>query len=237
MLTYRKIPSNFKTENNIGLGNQMFFMASTLGVALKRGFSYGWEPFYPDIFPNQAPICIKDRPAFIVPWGYHEIHPMDNQVLYGYLQSEKYFKNYRDKVHWIFEMNKISEITIPEDAICIHVRRGDYVNSRHHFCLKAEYYFKAMDLIKGSYYVFSDDIPYCKELFKDKNVNFVEGKDVFEDFYLMRQCKKFIIANSSFSWWAAWLSGGETIAPKEWFVGVNKNLETKDLYAEGWNVI
>jgi len=237
MITYRKISSGFKTENNIGLGNQMFFMAAVIGLADRHRLSYGYELFYPEVFPNQAPVYAKDKPFIIVPWGYHDIPIRDGQAIYGYVQSEKYFKHCRDKVLWQFEMKPQSNIELASDAVCIHVRRGDYVNSRHHYCLGMEYYEKAMEQITGTYYVFSDDILYCKEMFRDKNVIFVNGRDVFEDFFLMRQCKKFIIANSSLSWWAAWMTGGETIAPKNWFAGVNQHLETKDLYCEGWSII
>jgi hypothetical protein len=236
MLTYKKIPSNFKTPTNIGLGNQMFFMASTIGIATKLGYSYGFEPFYPEVFPNQAPVLIKDKPCLHVPWGYHDVKIKDNHVLSGYMQSEKYFKHCRDKVLWHFQMNKMIDYTLPEDAVCIHVRRGDYVNSKHHYNLGMDYYFEAMGLVDGTYYVFSDDIAYCRDMFKGTKVCFVNGKDVFTDFYLMLQCKKFIIANSSLSWWASWIVGGETIAPKNWF-GPKLNLDTTDLYCEGWKVI
>lgn len=234
MITYRKIPTNFKTEKNIGLGNQMFFMASTIGIATKCGYQYGFEKFYPDVFPNQAPECERFRPFVHIPWGYHDIRPADGTILYGYMQSEKYFSHCRDLVLWHFEMLPQSDRVMPADAVCVHVRRGDYVNSAYHYNLGHDYYDEAIKIMGGTPVIFTDDAEYCKREFP--GVEVVSG-DVFHDLYLMRQCKKFIIANSSLSWWASWLSGGDTIAPRNWFAGPNRNLSTEDLYCKDWIVL
>ena len=232
MITYRKIASKFKTDKNIGLGNQMFMMASTIGIALKHGYQYGFENFYPHVFPNQAPECPQYR-MVQVPWGYWDIKVPDNVTLYGYMQSEKYFSHCRDLVLWHFEMNRQSERTM-DDVICVHIRRGDYVGGSHHYNLGHDYYDNAISMLEGTPVIFTDDAEYCRKEYP--GVEVISG-DVFHDFYLMRQCSKFVIANSSLSWWAAWLSGGETIAPKNWFAGSNLKLSTKDLYCKDWKLL
>lgn len=231
MITYRRIPTNFKTENNIGLGNQMFFMASTIGVATKLGLKYGFEQFYPEIFPNQAPEYVRFMPFHHIPWGYHDVTVRDGTVLYGYMQSEKYFKHCRDLILWHFEMLPQSNYILPDDAICVHIRGGDYLRISSHYRLKKDYYDKALSMFTGTPVVFTDDTNHAKTILPD--AIYPEG-NVFTHLWLMRQCKKFIIANSSLSWWAAWLAGGETIAPINWFDGPNKHMDTEDIYCENW---
>ena len=244
MITYREIASNFKTKTNIGLGNHMFMLASTVGIAVKHGYGYGFEPFYPEVFVNQSPEDSAPKGVYSVPWGYHNVKVKDNTILRGYMQSEKYFAHCADLVRWHFQMVPF-DVTVPDDAVAIHVRGGDYVNSSHHFTLWRDYYERAMDVMKGTYLIFTDDPVHCEKIFPGYKVsngeiyagwNIIHG-DIFRDFYMMRQCKKFIIANSSLSWWAAWLSQGETIAPRNWFAGSNLKLDTTDLYCKDWRLI
>ena len=115
-----------------------------------------------------------------------------------------------------------------------------------HGIIPVEYYLKAVDLIKAKtseikLLIFSDDIEWAKKHFKFPNTEFVSGdisETHFEDLYLMSVCKHNIIANSSFSWWGAWLNENPdkiVIAPKNWF---NKGpKDTYDLYPEGWITI
>lgn len=149
------------------------------------------------------------------------------------MQSEKYFSHCRDLILWHFEMIPQSDRDM-KDIVCVHVRRGDYVKSALHYNLGHDYYEEAMRIMGGTPVIFTDDAEYCKREFP--GIEVVSG-DVFHDFYLMRQCKKFIIANSSLSWWAAWLSGGDVVAPKRWFAGKNAGLNVSDLYCEGWKIL
>ena len=147
----------------------------------------------------------------------------DGEIPDYYLQDPIWFEHHRDK----FKMMFGAGIT-PIDQVSIHVRRGGnpsnvdepkysenpfYVN-----LYNTEYYENAMEQFPDAdFLVFSDDIEWCKEqpLFKD--CEFAEGNDEITDFNLMAGCKGHIIANSSFSWWAAFLSGNKTVAPKQWF--------------------
>ena len=113
----------------------------------------------------------------------------------------------------------------------MHVRRGDYVqnthtNSVHGTCSEA-YYQKAIKHIEKNidnpnFYIFSDDIAWCKENFDFlENKFFVDDtKSAFDDMELMKNCKHNIITNSTFSWWGSWMNGGNkkiVVAPKIWF--------------------
>jgi hypothetical protein len=110
--------------------------------------------------------------------------------------------------------------------------------------MDADYYFDAMtEFMDGDYcfLIFSDDIQYAKELFgEQENIVYVEGNDPAVDMCMMTMCDHNVIANSSFSWWGAWLNDNtnkKVVAPKRWFGPAYKHVHnTKDLYPESWIV-
>ncbi len=172
----------------------------------------------------------------------------------GYWQTEKYFKNVeaelRDELRFnikdkdLFEMAK--RIQEDKSSVSLHVRRGDYMETPELYCgiCTIEYYEKSIQHISNSvsnpkFYVFSDDLEWVKEnihipdpvLYVSKNMFF--SYDNWYDMYLMSCCKHNIIANSSFSWWGAWLNNNPdkiVIAPKTWQNGI----ETPDIWCDGW---
>ena len=129
---------------------------------------------------------------------------------------------------------KVQDEILSTNAVAIHVRRADYVNDEANYKIysnlfKEGYYPKAVENIEKLtenpvYFIFSDDIKWCKEHFKletNASIRFVENKSAFADFYLMSKCNHNIIANSTFSWWSAWLNnspGKVVISPKKWFL-------------------
>lgn len=131
-----------------------------------------------------------------------------------YLQDEKYFSEYKDELRAIF-----GEGVEPVDMVSIHVRRTDYVNNPFYVdLLQTDYYDKATDLFPGEkFLVFSDDIEWCKQQDLFKDCVFSEDNNELEDLKLMAGCKAHIIANSSYSWWAATISGNKTVSPAKWF--------------------
>lgn len=163
----------------------------------------------------------------------------DNCYYDGYWQNERYFKNIRNKVLATFCPITVSEKNIEygkllknKKSVSIHVRRGDYINNTLYgnICTK-DYYLKAIERIKeikeiDTFCVFSNDIMWCKEnlssFLNECNVIYVDwnhGKNSYQDIYLMSQCNNNIIANSSFSWWGAWLNQNidkTVICPKKW---------------------
>ncbi|MFK8037022.1 MAG: alpha-1,2-fucosyltransferase [Crocinitomicaceae bacterium] len=181
-----------------------------------------------------------------------------NGYIEGYFQSEKYFLKYRESLLSLFTFSKKPSIKTTQtiakinktSSIAIHIRRGDYQKNREinnvHGVLPLSYYedaLKHFDLSESHLLFFSDDIDWVKESFNFLNqvnvtyVNWNTGKDSWQDLFLMSNCKHFIIANSSFSWWGAWLSTNENktvICPKQWFADKNLNKNTSDLIPKRW---
>lgn len=180
----------------------------------------------------------------------------DNIYLDGYWQSEKYFLDIEDIIRKEFSVvNPLTSTTqdLAEqirncEAVSLHVRRGDYVsdpktNSVHGVC-GIEYYCNAINMIrenieKPCFFIFSDDPDWaCCNIKPDAPTTYVrhadDSKD-YEDIHLMSICKHNIIANSSFSWWGAWLNENPekiVIAPKKWFNSTD--MDTRDLLPDKW---
>lgn len=173
----------------------------------------------------------------------------NNYYLYGYWQSEKYFENIKSTIKEELvlknplqddKLNLIKEIE-NKNSVAIHIRRGDYLtNKLYKDICNINYYKEAIEIMKEKvdnpvFYVFSNEIDWVKENWEfDANMVFVdvENKD-FEELEMMKHCKHFIIANSSFSWWAQYLSDNENkivIAPQKWY---NNNKKT-DIYMDNW---
>ncbi len=172
----------------------------------------------------------------------------DNTSLSGYFQTEKYFKHIKDDIKKDFTFHK--EILNPckemmEDvgeAISLHVRRTDYTTNPNHAALDLSYYQKALNLMPQGVpvIIFSDDVEWCKkqEIFESDRFMVSESGNQHVDLCLMTMCKYHINANSSFSWWGSWLAdSNRVVAPKKWFGPGLAHQDTKDVYAEGWEVI
>ena len=163
-----------------------------------------------------------------------------SKILYldGYWQSEKYFKDFREDILKIFNFDDLinekknidllKNINISND-ICLNVRRADHLNSKELNVMSSEYYEKSIQyfLKKNSnskFFIFSDDIEWCRKKFKDtKKFKVISheyaGKKFKNYLYLMSKFKNFIIPNSTFAWWGAWLSVNKdkiVIVPKKW---------------------
>lgn len=167
----------------------------------------------------------------------------------GYWQSEKYFLDIADVIRQEFafpdpsDKNKALAAELSACmSVSIHVRRGDYLGGFP--VMDESYYEPAMAYFYEKYddarfYVFSNDLDWCREHLKADNITFVDwniGKDSPWDMWLMTQCKHNIVANSSFSWWGAWLNQNESkevVAPKTWFY----HAKTPDIYCNNWMII
>lgn len=230
-----------------GLGNQMFQYAAGLSalkeyeqftdLKLDTSFYNGQER---KIAVNGLTGRGYDLDVFNIKYNNLEDAPVGAIMLDGFYQNLSEFENVIDEVRTQFTFkNKFSnnietlaqKIANTENSVCVHVRRGDYVyNSTanlYHGVMGIDYYECAQKIIEEKYsnpvyYVFSEDIEWCKiNLKSDFEINFI-GNEYCGDrdtghLYLMQMCKNHIIANSSFSWWAAFLSNSQyTIAPKKW---------------------
>lgn len=208
------------------LGNEMFQIASTIGMATRHSYQYGFpywrnydhaERFYSvediDIqkyFLHSLPSIPMATPfrQVNVDFGFHQLSlPDQNISLWGHLQSEKYFAHCQDLVrhYFTFASEYLRSGRDMTDAVGVHIRRGDYDNNYHPFCTE-EYYEQALALFPADtrFVVFSDDIPRARGII-GSNAEYVEGLHYMEDLYLMTRCRDFVISNSTFSWWGAWL--------------------------------
>ena len=175
----------------------------------------------------------------------------DNVDLFGYYQSPKYFEHINDEIKNDFKFSDDVEAVCNEmyesindgkKVISLHIRRTDYTVNNNHPLQPIEYYQNALTFFDKTdrLIVFSDDPKWCQKqgMFSDDSILISEGNDADIDLCLMTKCDYHIIANSSFSWWGAWLSKSkDVIAPSKWFGPDKQHLETKDLYCEDWTII
>ena len=169
--------------------------------------------------------------------------------LVGFFQTEKYFSHVSDRIRKEFTFHEwIREDCDPiadqfDDPVALHIRRGDYlINSANHHNLSLKYYEKALEHFDSDRQViiFSDDPEWCmeQELFSDDRFIVAEDIGPYHSLYLMSLCSDFIIANSTFSWWGAWLANrGKVVAPKTWFGPNNAHKSIQDLDPSHWRVI
>jgi len=176
----------------------------------------------------------------------------DSTNLRGYYQTEKYFNHCKKEIENIFTFKssiktKALEVfpKLNTETVSIHVRVGDYIGlQQFHPICEPEYYSNAMNnFMDKDYYflIFSDNISYCKELFgQSENIIYICDNEPEVDMCLMSLCQHNVIANSSFSWWAAWLNKNinkKVIAPKKWFGTSYSYQNTNDLYCQNWKII
>ncbi len=184
---------------------------------------------------------------------------IENVYFEGYWQSEKYFQSYRNDLLKFFTLRnpihakskQYQKKILASRSVSLHIRRGDYVSNAHtnsvHGTCKLSYYQKAISYLedrvkKPHFFIFSDDLTWAKQnLDFIKYGTFIELEQNIpdhEEMYLMSQCQHNIIANSSFSWWGAWLNQNEdknVVAPLRWFTDATIN--TDDLIPEAWTRI
>ena len=248
-LNHFNIVENFASKREIKMVHRKEYLSSFL----ERIFPLQKFPF----LQNHTYHCYGEKKWF----NYdQDIFKLKGDIyLDGYWQTEKYFKNIEDIIRRDFtvktepdEKNKdiLNEIKNC-NAVSVHVRRGDYVTSPltssiHDTC-SLDYYKKCIDLIaekadKSHFFIFSDDAKWTKENLKiDFPTTYIahNGPDKgYEDLRLMSNCRHFIIANSSFSWWGAWLSNNPNkivLAPERWFR--KECMDTNDLIPEGWTIV
>tara|TARA_B100000989_G_scaffold214088_1_gene162765 strand:+ start:24441 stop:25277 length:837 start_codon:yes stop_codon:yes gene_type:complete len=184
----------------------------------------------------------------------------DNNYVVGYFQSEKYFMNIREILLKQFKPNfQISsyaktlheKILNEENSCSVHIRRGDYLNIKNqkvYKSLTSKYYINAVTWIEKKhknikYFIFSDDIDWVKSNLEFKNATYIENSNKrkpHEDILLMSICNHNIIANSTFSWWGAWLNSNDNkivLSPKDWFNDVNLELLSRGLNCSNWKLI
>ena len=179
------------------------------------------------------------RGTTIIPFNFNEVLRHDSVFYDGYWQNENNFKDIREKVLEAFcfpkfydeENKRLASKLQSCNSVSCHIRRGDYLKDSNMCVCTPSYYTHALEKMNEQvhpdlYCIFSDDIEWCKEhlatLCDGKKVVYVDwnkGVESYRDMQLMSLCKHNIIANSSFSWWGAWLNQNENkvvMAPQKW---------------------
>lgn len=264
----------FKQIGKCGrFGNQMFQYAAILALAKNKNYEYAisFANNSNDEFSNFVLgeafeyLSAKDCSNISFPriaieniQHYNDVYDPtfhnlpDNVEVFGYFQSEKYFKKYREDIlkefkfkNWIIYNANLIRNQFSNECIAVHVRLGDYLKQQHnHPICSAEYYKQAFEHLPKDKTVllFSDNLPMARNLlgFIDKIVP-INSNCKYTDMALMNMCEYHVIANSSYSWWGAWLSNSKiVIAPSKWHGensdhGVPKSW--KSIYCDNWIVI
>lgn len=219
-----------------------------------RGYGYRdsvWDKIRHRLSPGKYTVYVDEIENF-----QPQIFEMENVYLSGYWQNENYFKDIQEMIRHDFsfdprliEENKaICEELARENSVSIHIRRGDYLtteNARIHGNICTEqYYANAMDYIgqrieHPHYYIFTDDLEWAHARYKGDHITIVDhnrDKASYVDMFLMSQCKHNIVANSTFSWWGAWLNQNPdklVLAPPKWF----NNYEKAQVACAEWILI
>jgi len=248
--------------NNGHLGNQMFQLASLRGIANKKGLNWNIPPVKMFGTINEIRSSIDDCFELNLSdenIGYNPFVPTiqetttaydesfinsvsDGTSIYGYFQTERYFTDIENSIREMYSfkdgvVSAAEDIDVPENFCSLHVRRTDYVEkSLYHTNLTKKYYSKALDIIgPENVVVFSDDPEWCREHSVYKEF-LVVSSNPYVEMYLMTKASSHIIANSTFSWWGAWLSksGGTVVYPSNWYGVANSHLDTNDICPEDW---
>lgn len=231
-----------------GMGNQMFMLAAGYAYGIKHKMQFFapkqtiaphiWKTYFPQFpvaKPNGNYFHYKETEHY-----YQEIPYKEHITLEGYFQSEKYFDHCRQEILEAFQIpyQKL------DGFVSLHIRRGDYLNyPDKHPVISLEYINSAIKhFVQEGFYSFivcSDDIAWCKKniINPEATFSFSSNQEPIADLALMSCCEHNIIANSSFSWWSAWLNQNPekiVIAPRTWFGPGNEHLSTKDLLPESW---
>lgn len=254
------------------LGNQMFQYAATKGIARYHNYQF-CVPNHNDAVKDNLGNILRielfdafdlkpDEVAFLQTSSayredqFHFDQKLfeqcpDGVCLYGFFQSEKYFKHIEDDIREDFTFHSEIEeayqeiASILENPIALHIRRGDFlINSENHHNLSLNYYRTALDQFDSTrqVVVFSDDSDWCQEqeIFSDDRFLISSSNSSYVDLCIMSHCSDFIIANSTFSWWGAWLSKNKNktvFYPSKWFGPNNVDKSTKDLFPKEWRMI
>lgn len=271
---------------NSGLGNQLFMIANGYSYSLSHGknlkLPVRQSKYWDTILWKCKEFLVNEKVKTDVMFReknfyFTKIRAINKSIVFnGFFQSDKYFIEHEAKIKELFELNdnlklfantqfKKLGIYNNEITVAVHIRRGDYLkHANKHITQPVSYYKEAKKIMlqkigyKPKFLYFSDDPVWVREnLELDSRDIIVQGFTDYEDLALMQKCHHFIITNSTFSWWAAWLSESFNgylnipnnillkdiktrdkivIAPAKWF-GPAGPKNWKDIYPSGWTVI
>lgn len=208
------------------LGNQLFQIAVMIGYSKKYNYEFGLNNWVYINFFNG--LFSKNFTENQIKYQYFDSDFLEvtdlgpNVDFKGYFQSEKYFEKFKldvkkilqPKKEFIDNILKNNNLSIKDDDCFIHVRRGDYMSIGHF--LGIDYYIDAINRMKNEnsvnrFFIFSDDLTWCEQNFIGQDFQFIRNQNDISDLSLMTLFKNAIIANSSFSWWGAYLGNEKKV--------------------------
>lgn len=233
------------------MGNFLFQAATAMGYAWRHGLEFTlpnttknartnpiylqhlvnprWNERLPSVTITETSHAYQELP-------FKESWRNQNIILDGYWQTEKYFKEFRDRI--------IKAFAYPYEKwdgfVSVHVRRTDYLRLAHkHPPVPKKWIDAAMECFPGFHFMFfSDDIAWCRQNYGHrKDVTFSDGKDEVKDLVMMSWCVHNICSASTFSWWGAWLNQNplkRIIIPRLWFQPGHGGLDTSDIVPPEW---
>jgi len=249
LLLDRSLPNELVTHRNFEL--DIFKLCNYRWATNQEVFGFNGDPSAP--IQRKIVRKLKNiiYPKKLIIQKFNEINPKyflvkGNTCFVGRWQSVFYFNDVAEQIKQDFQINMALSDMVYDlqnkinscNAVCIHIRRGDLVTSSIYSntigTVSLNYYNEAIEymkkhIVRPVFFVFSDDIDWCKEnISRSKDFIFIEkviaGEKAEGHFFLMQQCKHFIISNSTFAWWAAWLATSENkfvIYPKDWYKDLN----------------
>lgn len=237
---------NFNVQENFASASEIAVVAprGRLGQALAKKWPQKWPKY------------IQEKQFHFDP---NVLNLPDGVYLKGYWQSEKYFldiagiirREFTVKTPLSGKSKELAELIASKQSVSLHIRRGDYFATRKtkqvHGACDLDYYFRCVDYLKqlvknAHFFIFSDDHEWAgvnlKQLYPATPVDCNRSDKDYEDLWLMSRCKHHIIANSTFSWWGAWLNPGKDkiiLAPKQWFgKKMQVSMKMDDLFPPTW---
>jgi hypothetical protein len=248
-----------------GLGNQLFQLANAYELSLKynrllvisdSNKTYYSTPYWNTIFKKFQPFLVSkekfkeiNKCAVIYNWAMYKFQfkeitlnkNVDVYCIQGYYQSHMYFN--METFKEMLVLNPLHSPKISKYDVAVHIRRTDYLLKNIHKTMSLDYYYNCIyDILKTTnienIYIFSDDIPWCTNNFKiDIPVHYVSNTDDVDDLSFISKFNTVIIANSSFSWWGAYLGNNTNVySPKNWFEKTCR-LDTSTLRPTYWKII
>ena len=214
--------------SDCSLGNLMFFIAGTIGIAIKNGYSYGFPEWNnAKFFVNTLPeVENREFRKVDLGWGFNGFDVSDNVSLLGWMQTDKYFVHCKNIIRYYLTMKDIAEPI--KDKILIHYRNCLDEGTLIVPALR-DYYLKALTYLpKKEVVVVTDNIKKAQEVI-GLDCQYISDTPI-KDFYLLSHADYLVMSPSSFSWWAAWLSRAITVAPPRWFTTHDET----DLYCKEW---
>lgn len=240
------------------LGNQMFIIAATVGVAKKHDVPYripNWivdpnckEPYFKDIasISKQQMDEMVNLPIYTEPnFHYDEIpYTGGNLCLNGYFQSQKYYDHCKEYIYNLFDIPYLMN----RGVVGLHIRRGDYLAlPEHHPVIDMGYIASAIEYFVGkgynSFMVFSDGMDWCRQninsnIFKGCKFVYSSGS-ALDDMENLSSCEHLMMSNSTFSWWAGELNRNPDkiiVAPRpeRWYGPKHGHKDVRDLYLDNW---